>query len=87
LPILEEEESVIQECPVVINCYAPNIADQPDESSIKTISDMIIKKMEQYSQTSSYYDIQLTSQVIFQDQDNPAMSYGSIRADILIQGE
>jgi len=87
LPILEAEESVIQECPVVINCYAPNVADQPDESSISTITKMVTKKLEAYSSGSTYYDIQITSQTIFQDPDAPSMSYGSIRADINIQGE
>jgi hypothetical protein len=87
LPILESESSIIQECPIVINCYAPNVGDQPDEGSIKTITDMVINKLEMFSTANTYYNIQITSQSLFSDQDNPNMSYGSIRADIQIQSE
>ena len=85
LPITDKQESITQECTAVINCYAPNINDLPDSLTIKGVVDAVVDALEAYSHTSTYYVIQPTSQLMLQDQDNPDMSYGSIRADIQIQ--
>lgn len=69
-----------------INAFAPNFSDgRPNESTLNTIADMILKKISAFSQGSTYCHFEVISENLMQDQDQPNMSYVSIRLRNIIQ--
>jgi len=85
-PIDNGEGVDVQSAIVIINCFAKNRQDgTPDETNLKAMSAAVITVIEAASSASSYFEIQITSETIMQDLDDPLMSYASIRVNCTIE--
>lgn len=78
---------------IVVNCWAPNLrvgtdsmANVPDETNLKSMSSAVIAALEAYSMsTSCYFHLDVDSETLIQDFDDPQMSYVSLRVSYNIQ--
>ena len=81
LPINGGEGLDIQSALVIVNIYAHNYDNgMPDEKTLNTVSAAVIAKLEAYAGlTTEYFEIDVRSETIMQDIDDPMFSYASIR--------
>lgn len=86
LPIDNGEGYDTQHSTAIINAYAVNFDNgQADEATLKTIITKIIGLIEAYSSSSNYFEMDIVSESIMQDMDEPRMSYGSLRVNCTIE--
>lgn len=83
LPLRDGEEVVVQTGTVFINIYQKT-PTRPNSAFLNSVTDVIVTRLESYSQATTYMDIEIASQNVFKDQDQPNMSYSSIRLNIFI---
>jgi hypothetical protein len=81
LPIDGGEALDVQRALVIVNIYAKNFDNGiADETTLKSISAAVITALESYAgSTAEYFEIDIQSESIMQDPDDPAFSYDSIR--------
>ena len=76
----------LQGCPVIINCYAQDIAPGiPDDANLNTMTAAVMTVIDAYSDTSSYLHLEPISQGIMEDIDKSGVNYSSIRLEATIQ--
>jgi hypothetical protein len=77
----------LQGCPVIINCYAPDIAPGiPDDKNLDAMTTAVLTVIDAYSSTTtSYLHLEPISQGIMEDIDKSGISYSSIRLHATIQ--
>lgn len=92
LPVRNPDISIVQTGVVVVNCYAPNLtagtddkSGTPNETRLKATADAVITALEAYSMGSMYFDFDLDSENLYQDTDDPQMSYVSLRVTYRIE--
>ena len=79
-------DEVIQEATFMVNCFCKNFDNGlPNITKLKTITDAVIKVIEDYSATSNYYVFDITNQTVMQDTDQISMSYVNIRLNCFIE--
>jgi 3,4-dihydroxy-2-butanone 4-phosphate synthase len=71
----------INEHVVNVNIYVPDLkTGQSDESTLNTIAQAVISKLESYNATGDYYDLQVTANQNLKDEHN--RSFVNIRVEI-----
>jgi hypothetical protein len=77
----------LQGCPVIINCYAKDIAPGiPDDANLNAMTAAVLTVIEAYnSGSSAYLHLEPISQGIMEDIDKSGISYSSIRLQATIQ--
>lgn len=86
LPI-NNRGSVLQDGVVFVNVFAPKHEDGThDENTLNNIGSQVISKLESYSKTNDYFNLQITSESIVNDKDK-YMSRLSLRCNYWIQGD
>jgi hypothetical protein len=79
-------DEVIQEATFMVNCFCKNFDNGlPNITKLKTITDAVIKVIEDYSATSNYYVFDITNQTVMQDTDQISMSYVNLRINCYIE--
>ncbi|MFA7218072.1 MAG: hypothetical protein WC057_05675 [Dehalococcoidales bacterium] len=79
-------DEVIQEATFMVNCFCKNFDNGlPNITKLKTITDAVIKVIEDYSATSNYYVFEITNQTLMQDTDQISMSYVNLRINCYIE--
>ena len=78
----------LQGCPVIINCYAPDIAPGiPDDAKLNSMTAAVLTVIEAYNSSSTYLHLEPISQGVMEDIDKSGISYSSIRLQATIQFE
>jgi len=86
LPIAGGTDIDLQGCTVIINCFAKDIAPGiPDDANLDAMTAAVITAIEGYTPVSSYLHLEINSQTVMPDIDQPGMSYSSIRVNCTIQ--
>ena len=79
-------DEVIQEATFMVNCFCKNFDNGlPNITKLKTITDAVIKVIEDYSATSNYYVFDIANQTVMQDTDQISMSYVNLRINCYIE--
>lgn len=86
LPITGGNDIDIQECVIVINCFAKDLAPgRPDEAHLDPTTAAVFTAIEGYSSSTVYLYPEINSQGIMADIDQVGISYSSIRVNCAIQ--
>lgn len=79
-------DEIIQLSVYMVNCFCKNFDNGlPNITKLKTITDAVIKVIEEYSATSNYYVFEITNQTLMQDTDQISMSYVNLRINCYIE--
>ena len=79
-------DEIIQFPVYMVNCFCKNFDNGlPNITKLKTITDAVIKVIEDYSATSNYYVFDITNQTVMQDTDQISMSYVNLRINCYIE--
>jgi len=79
-------DEIIQFPVYMVNCFCKNFDNGlPNITKLKTITDAVIKVIEDYSATSNYYVFEITNQTLMQDTDQISMSYVNLRINCYIE--
>jgi len=79
-------DEIIQDATFMVNCFCKNFDNGlPNITKLKTITDAVIKVIEDYSATSNYYVFDITNQTVMQDTDQISMSYVNLRINCYIE--
>jgi len=85
-PNEDTKESTVQPGTVVVNCYAPNLnTGEPDVANLDTMSAAVITTIEAYNNASTYYVFDIISENTMNDQENPDLSYSSLRINYFFE--
>ena len=77
---------LMQSGTVIINAFCENYDNGlPNEAKLKPITDAIISVIEAHNATSEYLDLDIVNQVVFQDHDDPGMSFSSFRVTYTLE--
>ena len=87
LPIAGGTYKDLQDCTVIINCFAKDLAPgRADESHIDTTTVAVLALLEAYNSTTSpYLHLEINSQAMMEDMDQAGIHYSSIRVNCTIQ--
>lgn len=86
LPITSGQYIDIQECVIVINCFAKDLAPgRPDDAHLDTTTAAVISAIEGYSSGTVFMNAEINSQAVMADIDQVGISYSSIRVTCAIQ--
>lgn len=87
IPLTNYNGDEIIQLPVyMVNCFCKNFDNGlPNITKLKTITDAVIKVIEEYSATSNYYVFEITNQTLMQDTDQISMSYVNLRLNCYIE--
>ena len=87
IPLTNYNGDEIIQLPVyMVNCFCKNFDNGlPNITKLKTITDAVIKVIEDYSATSNYYVFEITNQTLMQDTDQISMSYVNLRINCYIE--
>jgi hypothetical protein len=88
LPIACGTDIDLQSCVIIINCFAKDIEPGiPDDKNLDAMTTAVLTVLEAYASTTTYFDMEITSQGVMEDMDKPDTSYSSIRVNCTIQYE
>lgn len=80
VPLAANNGEPIQQSTVFVNCFAKNHDNGlSDEATLRTVAGAVISALEAGSASTSYFDVDIVSQALIRDIDDPDMSYVSIR--------
>jgi hypothetical protein len=86
LPITGNGGGDLQECVIIINCFAKDIAPGiPDDSNLDKMTAAVLTALEGYTDTTVYLNPEINSQGCMADIDQAGISYSSIRLNCTIQ--
>ena len=74
-------DGLVQQAVVNINCFCRNLESDGlvDRENLKTITNAVITALNNYTETTEYFNFDLIWQVILPDSDDKVMSYSNIR--------
>lgn len=82
------EDIDVQQCVIIINCYAADIAPGiPDETHLRATTAAVIAAIEAYAATTKFLLLEVTSQALMADFSKVGHSYSSIRVNCAVQFE
>ena len=86
LPITGGNDIDTQECVIVINCFAKDLAPgRPDDTHLDATTAAALAVIEAYASTTVYMSPEINSQGVMADIDQVGISYSSIRVNCTIQ--
>jgi len=86
LPITGGNEIDLQECVVIINCFAKDLAPgRPDDKNLDAMTAAVLSVLEAHASSTVYDNFEINSQASMADIDQAGISYSSIRVNCTIQ--
>ena len=77
---------LVQSGTVIVNAFCENHDNGlPNETKLKAIADAIVSVIEAHNATSEYLDLEIINETVFQDLDDPGMSYSSFRVTYTLE--
>ncbi|GAG69246.1 unnamed protein product [marine sediment metagenome] len=79
-------DEIINDATFMVNCYCKNFNNgTPDIAKLRLIAEAVIKKIEEYNNTSNYYVFNIVNQILLNDVDQKSMSYINLRVSCFIE--
>lgn len=86
LTIAGGQDIDLQECVIIINCFAKDLAPGiPDDKNLDAMTTAVLSAIENYVETTVYFNPEINSQNVMADIDQSGISYSSIRVNCIIQ--
>jgi hypothetical protein len=79
-------DEIIQDATFMVNCFCKNYDNGlPNITKLKTITDAVIKVIEDYNATNNYYIFDITNQTVMQDTDQINLSFVNLRINCFVE--